>query len=142
MKLAARKASTPRVQLRDQRQADRNRAPPLREEFPELAQLRVELYFADSTRPAPSSQSHTLYPAARAYFRFACPCFDCNGEFDLGAEARALAAASGPRQRETRGALECVGVRSHDQRGGVRCPIQLQFRIGITANSASRGVAT
>jgi len=106
--------------------------------FPQLGLVRMELAFADTTQPAPSAQSHTFYAAARAFFRFACPCYDCDGEFDLSSTVRELAAAAGPRLREERGALLCQGVRTRDRASGAHCPIQLQYRIGTTTAGGAR----
>jgi hypothetical protein len=138
MKLASRKIASPGELRRDQRQHDRERAPPLRQLFPQLGLIRMELAFADATHPAPSSQSHTYYAAARAFFRFACPCYDCDGEFDLSSTVRELAAAAGPRLREVRGALQCQGIRMRDRASGSHCPIELQFKIGTTTAGGAR----
>jgi hypothetical protein len=73
MKLASRKIASPIEQRRDRRLHDRERAPPLRQLFPQLGLVRLEMVFADPTHAAPSSQAHTFYGAARAFFRFACP---------------------------------------------------------------------
>ena len=62
---------------------ERTRSAPLRDVFPDVDQLRIELIFNDTSAYTPSPQLHTLYPAAPAFFRFACPCADCDGDFDL-----------------------------------------------------------
>jgi hypothetical protein len=138
LKLASRKIASPVEQRRDQRQHDRERAPSLRQLFPQLGLIRLELTFADATRPAPSSQTHTYYAAARAFFRFACPCYDCDGEFDMSAAVRELAAAAGPRLRQVRGTLHCQGIRARDRASGARCPIELQYDIGTTTAGGAR----
>jgi len=138
LKLASRKTPSPGEQRRDQRQHDRDRAPSLRQMFPQLGLIRLELTFADPTRPAPSSQSHTYYAAARAFFRFACPCYDCDGEFDLSPTVREVAASAGPRLREIRGAVQCLGIRTRDRASGAHCPIELQYRIGTTTAGGAR----
>ena len=38
-------------------------------------------------------QLHTLFPSANAFFRFACPCAECDGEFDLTTTIKTLAAS-------------------------------------------------
>jgi hypothetical protein len=138
MKLASRKIASPIEQRRDRRLHDRERAPPLRQLFPQLGLVRLEMVFADPTRPAPSSQAHTFYGAARAFFRFACPCFDCDGEFDLSATVGELAAAAGPRLRQVRGTLQCQGIRTRDRASGAHCPIELQFQAGTTTAGGAR----
>jgi hypothetical protein len=134
MKHAARKNATVDEQRRFQRQYDRDRAPPLRTAFPDISQLSIELAFADRSgtahkEPAPSSQSHAFYPPARAFFRFTCPCADCNGEFDLSANVAQLAAASGRVTRTATAKLQCAGVRARDRITGSSCPIELTCRI-------------
>jgi hypothetical protein len=96
MKLAPRKAVSSIEQRRTRRLSDRVAAPALRTAFPQVENLRIELNFSDRTAHAPSLQQHILYPSARAFFRFACPCFECDGEFDLTRwPARACACAIG-----------------------------------------------
>jgi hypothetical protein len=80
MKLASRKIASPIEQRRDRRLHDRERAPPLRQLFPQLGLVRLEMVFADPTHAAPSSQAHTFTGQPALFFRFACPCFDCDGE--------------------------------------------------------------
>ena len=134
MKLAARKNATVDEQRRFQRQHDRDRAPPLRTAFPDVSQLSIELAFADRSgtahkEPAPSSQSHAFYPPARAFFRFTCPCADCNGEFALSASVAQVAAAGGRASRSATAKLQCTGVRARDRITGSSCPIELTCRI-------------
>src|SRR5579863_7188108 len=100
MKIAARKNSSLDEQRRYRRQYDRDRSPALRSAFPQLLQLNIELSFGDRTGAAPkevvpSSQSHAFYPPAQAFFRFRCPCADCDGEFDLSTNVAQLAATTG-----------------------------------------------
>jgi hypothetical protein len=130
MKLSSRKPVTLGEQRRNQRQYDH--APTLRTTFPQIATLQIELIFSDRTSMAPSSQSHAMFPAARAFFRFACPCFDCDGEFDLSANVTTLAAGTKPASRTSAGQMSCQGMRSRDRITGARCPITLDWRIVMT----------
>src|ERR1700677_450483 len=114
MKLADRKHATVDEQRRYQRQHDRDRAPALRTAFPEVSQLSIELAFADRSgkmhkEPAPSSQAHAFSPPARAFFRFTCPCADCNGEFDPSASVAQVAASRGRASRSATAKLQCTG---------------------------------
>jgi hypothetical protein len=138
VRFTSRKVPSPGEQRRNRRQHDRDRAPSLRQLFPQLDLIRLDLAFADATRSAPSPQAHTYHAAARAFFRFACPCYDCDGEFDLSANVRELAAATGPGLREARGALHCQGLRARDRASGAHCPIELQYGIGTTAAGSAR----
>ena len=82
MKLATRKAVGTGAQRRLQLQSARASAPALRERLPQVATLRFELRFEVPDGRTPSPQQHTLYPAARAFFRFACPCSECDPSCD------------------------------------------------------------
>jgi hypothetical protein len=60
--------------------------PSLRQEFPRVEQLVVQLSFVDPKGFAKHSpQMHTYSPAAKAFFAVACPSSMClHGGFDLG----------------------------------------------------------
>jgi hypothetical protein len=63
----------------------------MRARYATIAKLQIDLSFLGSSRPPPSPQSHSYYPPARAFFRFACPCSECDGEFDLSGQVAELA---------------------------------------------------
>ena len=86
MRITARKSS--KITGRERLMSERTRSAPLRDVFPNVDQLRIELVFNDASAFIPSPQLHTLYPAASAFFRFACPCADCDGDFDLSGRCR------------------------------------------------------
>ena len=130
MKLAPRKAVSSIEQRRTRRLSDRVAAPALRTAFPQVENLRIELNFSDRTAHAPSLQQHILYPSARAFFRFACPCFECDGEFDLtGAVNKLVADPAGSKRRINRTAtdtLACQGALPNSgpvPAGGQRCAL-------------------
>jgi hypothetical protein len=131
MRITARKSS--KITGRERLMSERTRSAPLREVFPNVDQLRIELVFNDASAFIPSPQLHTLYPAASAFFRFACPCADCDGDFDLtGAVAALLLEASAGRRRidaTSSGRMNCQGVRLRDMAGQKDCPMQLSFRL-------------
>jgi hypothetical protein len=109
-------------------------APSLSKLFPGIEQLRVELVFNDpNTRfPQPSSQLRTLYPAAPAFFRFACPCADCDGDFDLTGAVTGMVAKGMGRSRTASldGRVTCQGVRFRDHALlQTPCPMELTFRL-------------
>ena len=118
MKIAARTSSNSTPPRREQLMNEHQRAASLRELFPEIEQLRIELVFNDPNgRSAPPSpQLHTLFSAASAFFRFACPCADCDGDFDLTEAVTGLIRSSAGRKRVTSrgGHLSCHGVRFRD----------------------------
>ena len=131
MRITARKSS--KITGRERLMNERTRSPPLREVFPNVDQLRIELVFNDASAFIPSPQLHTLYPAASAFFRFACPCADCDGDFDLtDAVASLLLESSAGRRRidaSSTGRMDCQGVRLRDMAGQKVCPMQLSFRL-------------
>jgi len=134
MKIATRKSAQGTLPKRDQLMSERQRAASLRTLFPEIEQLRIELIFSDPTARSapPSPQLHTLFSAASAYFRFACPCADCDGDFDLTEAVTTLVTNSAGRGRATlfRGHLSCHGMRfpghALHQSG---CSMQLSFEL-------------
>ncbi len=135
MRPASRKAASSVEQRRIRLSVDRGAAPPLRTVFPRIEHLSMELRFIDGTPHAPSQQLHTLYPAAQAFFRFACPCLDCDGEFDLSEPVSRLAAErtkGKPRgSRSASDQLPCSGVRWRDRPNSLPCSIKLQYRLSI-----------
>jgi hypothetical protein len=140
MRITARKSS--KITGRERLMNERTRCAPLREVFPNVDQLRIELVFNDASAFIPSPQLHTLYPAASAFFRFACPCADCDGDFDLtGAVASLLESSPGRRRIDasSSGRMDCQGVRLRDMAGQKGCPMQLSFRL-VSASVRASGV--
>ncbi len=141
MKLQSRKSASVSELKRNQRHTDRDRAPPMRSAFPQLEQLRIELDFADRTGRAPSPQMHILFPPARAFFRFACPCSECDGEFDLSLAVSALvnSATSSKRSsnRTVSDNLVCEGVRLRNQANSRPCPIAVKIRLDASPEKSA-----
>ena len=133
MRSAARKPSNGPALRREQLMSDHQRAAPLRELFPEVEQLCIELVFSDpAARLPPSPQLHTLYSAAPAFFRFACPCADCDGDFDLTDAVTTLIAnrAGCKRTSSIGGQLSCHGMRFRDHgTQQTSCSMQLSYRL-------------
>src|SRR6478735_9203005 len=76
---------------RERMKMDFTRSAPLRQIYPQLAEVRVEFEFQDGTTRSPSPQAFSYFPAARGFFRYACPCHNCSGEFDLSDQIAELA---------------------------------------------------
>jgi hypothetical protein len=129
---AARKAANTIEQRRYQRQYDRDRAPALRTMFPQVARVQLELSFRGAREAAPSAQTFVLYPAARAFFRYPCPCQDCDGEFDVTDAVRTMAAPDSTSTRSRTLEFHCQGARSRDRVSGSSCPMELSCRIVIS----------
>jgi hypothetical protein len=130
MRITARKST--KITGRERLMTERTRSAPLRDVFPDVDQLRIELVFNDASAYTPSPQLHTLYPAASAFFRFACPCADCDGDFDLTEAVASLIESTAGRRRidaSSSGRMHCQGVRLRDSAGQKECLMQLSFRL-------------
>jgi hypothetical protein len=128
MKLALVSPAAERQERRDRLRRDRAAALALREAFPAVQQLRLELLFQGTAPTTPAPQSHTLHAPARAFFEFPCPYADCDGQFDLSAAVKA--ALADPAHRAT-GTLGCSGKRA--VRVGEKEPCQLHLNYIVTA---------
>lgn len=111
---------------------DAARAAPLRQLYPQLAEVRVEFEFNDGTTRSPSPQSFTYFPAARGFFRYACPCHGCSGEFDLSSHVAELATRPASSSRSRRVSVACTGQRARDINTRVDCPICARVRVSAT----------
>lgn len=134
MKLVTRKGAGKPVTRRDQLLVDRDRSQPLSQLFPGIEYLRIDLTFTeDSPRgPLPSTQAHTLFGAAAAFFRFPCPCSDCDGDFDLTGDITQLLASkrAGKRPASREGRLTCSGVRFRNHPTlQAACPMKLSYTL-------------
>lgn len=134
MKISPRKAANPAAQRRIDLQADRAKTSSVRDAFPEVGVIHIHLGFSEP-HPPPSPQLHSMYPAASAFFRFACPCIDCDGEFDLAAAVVELASAGAPAKRTARsvtGRSHCAGVHWRDSNHSEPCRIEMNYRVAVS----------
>lgn len=133
MRVPSRKVENASEQRRHQLQADRARSQAMRDAFPEAGVVHIELKFGDESSHVPSPQMHSLYPGARAFFRFACPCADCDGDFDLKPAVIALmdrgAASKRATGRTATGQLLCHGTRLRNSSHSAPCRMELNFRL-------------
>jgi hypothetical protein len=104
----------------------------LRVAYPSLQQLRLELTFESPSSNVPAAQSHTLHPAARAFFEFSCPYADCDGGFDLTTAVNTALTNGGGKAR---GVLECTGYRPQRQSPRMPCKLHLTYAIAATYQS-------
>jgi hypothetical protein len=110
----------------DQLRRDRAAAPVLRDAFPTVQQLRIELKFDGASSSGLTPQSHVLYPPARAFFEYSCPYSDCDGHIDLGAAvATALAATT----HRAAGVLMCPGSRGAVHASRRPCLLQVGYEV-------------
>jgi hypothetical protein len=112
-----------------------SRAAPMRDAYPQLAELRVEFEFEDGTPRAPSAQAYSYFPAARGFFKYACPCNSCSGEFDLSGYVAELAGESGRKPRSRRVNVSCDGQRAKEVNTRESCPVCARIRLSATLHS-------
>lgn len=118
-------AATPmagRGAVRERQRRDRAAAPLLRTRYPQLGSVQLDFEFSDRTEFLPSPQVTVFHPPARAYFCFACPYSDCDGEFNL---ADAVDVAVSSQEAHGDGQVRCAGKRN----GGTVCTLCLEYSI-------------
>jgi hypothetical protein len=132
MKLALITPAAKRQERRERLRKSRATALALREVFPAVQQLRLDLLFRSPGPSTPAMQSHTLHAAARAFFEFPCPYADCDGQFDLSTAVKA--ALADPTHRTT-GELECAGKRVVRMGASELCRLHLDYTVTASFKS-------
>lgn len=94
----------------------------MRTRYPSLSSLQVDFEFSDHGKFVPSPQLTVFHPPASAYFCFACPYSDCDGEFDLTKPVD-LAVSSG--ETPSSAQVRCAGTRHR----GAACTLCLEYSI-------------
>lgn len=130
MKLVSARTAGGRAGTRERQRRARASTPPLRVRFPKIAALRIGFEFRDRGPFAPAPQLTVMHPPANAYFAFACPYTDCDGEFDL---SDAISAMADDDEHRCEGELKCGGHRRVAV-GLTAC--QLTVRFSVEALSA------
>jgi hypothetical protein len=123
---------------RDKLKLEFGTAPQLRDIYPQLAELRIEFDFEDGTTRAPSALAFAFFPAARGFFRYACPCHTCSGEFDLTQQVFELANRNGGAKRSGRLNLACTGQRLQATDAGETCPINARVRLSAVLHATEQ----
>ncbi len=123
---------------RDRLKIECGTAPSLRQLYPQLAEVRVEFEFEDGTERAPSDLSFAYFPAARAFFRYACPCHTCNGEFDLIAQIAGLVERPGNPRRTSRITQSCTGHRLQASGDDGGCPVKARIRVSTVLHATEQ----
>ena len=108
--------------MRERQRRGRAAAPLLSARYPRLNSLQLDFKFSDTTEFLPSPLVTVFHPPARAYFCFACPYSDCDGEFNL---TTSVDAAVNARDARTEGQVRCAGTRH----GGTACTLCLEYSI-------------
>jgi len=111
-----------REAMRKRQHSSRVGAPTIRVRYPKLESLQLDFDFSDRTGFLPSPQVTVFHPPAPAYFCFACPYSDCDGEFDLTSPVD-LALSS--HDDESHGQARCAGTRQT----GTACTLCLEYSI-------------
>jgi hypothetical protein len=125
-------------QQREERLLAYKSSPTLREQFPHVEQLVVQLTFTDHSGMGHySPRTHTFGPAATAYFHFPCPSSMCTGGgFALGRAVSGLIARLGS---ETSGQLDCQGWQTADPNETHRALLRLDWRLTVAYRSQVSG---
>jgi len=115
---------------REHRRRSYMNAASLRDQFPHVEQVVLELSFIDhSGHGTYSAQTLTFSPGAHAFFDIPCPSSMCTGGgFDLRSVISRLVARGGS---ETTGKLDCMGRQSADQNDTHRALLQLDYRVNV-----------
>jgi hypothetical protein len=114
--------------LREKQRKNRMAAKELRVQFPQFASIRLDFAFSDETSQPPAPQSIVLHPPARAYFVYPCPYASCNGEFDLAANVKEIAAEGHAKHA---GHTTCKGERVRGRQGKTPCDLQIEYSIAV-----------
>jgi hypothetical protein len=108
--------------MRERQRRGRIATPAMRARYPRLASLQVDFEFSDQGEFVPSPQVTVFHPPAPAYFCFACPYSDCDGEFDL---TQPVDLAVSSEESQTSAQIRCVGTRHR----GAPCTLCLEYSI-------------
>ena len=122
MRLSSTTRAQGREAMRERQRRGRTVTPAMRVHYPGLSSLQIDFDFSDQGDLIPSPQVRVFHPPAQAYFCFACPYSDCDGEFDLTRTVD-LAVSSG--EPQSSGQVRCVGTRHR----GPACTLCLEYSI-------------
>jgi hypothetical protein len=113
---------------REQRRRAYTLSPLVREEYPRVQHVTMELKFKDPAGIGQhSQQTHTFAQGAKAYFMVSCPFSTCvDGGYDLSGAVGDLIAHQG---ESVSGRLVCQGWHDRKHANERRCNLELQYRI-------------
>src|SRR5262245_51155714 len=113
-------------------------APSVRERFPNVERLVIDLSFVDLKGIGRySPQMRSLSAPAKAFFAFACPRTLClQGGFDLDPIISSMLRAS---RTESIGVLECRGWVHPQRTENLRCRLQMHYRLEAVYELAKPG---
>lgn len=110
----------------------------LRERFPQVGQLVVNMSFADVRRIGSySAQMRSFSGSAKAFFAIACPRTLClDGGFDLDSVVLELLEAG---KTTSTGTLECPGWVDPTRSERARCLLHVQYRVQVLYDAPEPG---
>jgi len=110
----------------------------LRERFPQVEQLVVNMTFTDvKAMGRYSEQMRSMGASAKAFFAIACPRTLClDGGFDLDAIVLGLLAGG---ETASMGTLQCCGWVDPTRAEHSRCQLQMHYRIEISYEASKLG---
>jgi hypothetical protein len=113
---------------REQRRRAYTLSPLVREEYPRVEHVTMELKFTDPAGIGHhSQQTHTFAAGARAYFMVSCPFSTCvEGGFDLSG---AVADMISHQSELMTGRMVCQGWHDRNHPEARRCNLELQYKI-------------
>lgn len=115
-------------QQREARQRQYAAAPELKEKFPSIKEVVVELSFNDPEgKVNPSPHKRIFIQDMQAFFEFPCPLRECNnGGYSL---SKTIMESLSSRRTELNGKMSCKGKRSRDKAAATCCDLELNYRV-------------
>lgn len=138
MKLEPPKLRQARLQRQDLWRRARASARTMRDSYPRVEQVHLDLKFIDQGPRPPADQSHTLHPPAQAFFAFPCPYTDCDGQFEL---TDIVAAALGKSASHADGEVLCSGHRLGTGTESRNCGLRLRYKLSARYQKTAAGAA-
>jgi hypothetical protein len=113
---------------REQRRRAYTLSPLVREEYPRVEQVMIDLKFTDPAGVGHhSQQTHTFAAGAKAYFMVSCPFSTCvEGGYDLCSAVADLLSHQG---ESLTGRLVCQGWHDRNHANQRRCHLELHYKI-------------
>lgn len=104
------------------------RSHPLREKYPEVTGLVIEMSFKDNDeRSNPKPKQVKFSQESKAFFKFDCPCWECvSGGFDFSSAINELVSS---RLDKLDGTIACQGWQDKERIGKHRCFLKLIYTI-------------
>jgi hypothetical protein len=106
------------------------RSPPLKEKYPKVKDLTVEISFKDydgGSNPEPKQENYSQ--ESKAFFKIACPHRECvSGGFDFSSAINELVTS---RLDKLDGTITCQGWQDKERINKHRCFLELHYKISV-----------